>query len=278
MKKSFGDKYVYISFLIFCVLTAWWLLIQLGITDNDLNREIFSATYGVMALWGGLFGLFVSKKWGGVKSTLGKGVLMLSIGLLLQEFGQISYSVYYYLLNVDKVPYPSFGDLGYFGSIFFYISGAWFISSAIGIKYALAKMHNKILAVIIPLFAVLMSYFFFVQGVDSSSETILVQLLNIGYPIGQSIYVGIAMLGYLLSRKLLGGAMKNPLSLLLLSLMLQYCADFVFLYQTAQETWRVAGINEYMYLTTYFVTTISMVSLYKLSNINLSINSSKSNG
>ncbi len=239
----------------------WWLLLQI----TDLNREIFSASYCLMALWGGILGLIASKKWGGYKSILGTAILMLAIGLLLQVFGQLAYSFYYYLLKLDDVPYPSMGDIGFFGSIFFYIAGAWYISSTVGLKYALKSPLNKLLAVVIPLFSLIISYYFFVQNIDLKADTFLVTLLNVGYPLGQSIYVGIAALGYVLSRKLLGGSMRQPLSLLLLSMMLQYVADFVFLYQTNSETWVVGGINEYMYLISYFLMSMALVSLYTVS-------------
>jgi hypothetical protein len=266
MTKALGSKYSIVSITIFATLSIWWLLLQF----TDLNREVFSASYCAMAFWGGILGLIVSEKWGGSKSSLGFAVLMLAIGLLLQVFGQLAYSVYYYVLKLDEVPYPSIGDVGFFGSIFFYIAGAWFISTTVGIKYALKDPKNKILAVLIPLFALVSSYYFFVQGQDLTSEGLLITLLNLGYPLGQSIYVGIAALGYFLSRKLLGGSMRGPLSLLLLSLILQYASDFVFLYQTYHETWVVGGINEYMYLISYFVMAMALVSLYQVSALSKS--------
>lgn len=252
--------YSIISLFLYIALSAWWVMVQFLPFDTDANRELFSATYGVMALWGGIIGLIVSKRWGGGKSALGRALMNFSIGLLLQVFGQISYSAYTYLFHIE-IPYPSIGDIGFFGSIFFYIMGAWHLATTVGIGLALDKFVNKICAFIIPTASIFAAYMFFRDNLEFIADEPLTTLLNFGYPFGQAIYVSIALLAYLLSWKLLGGIMRPKLSLLLLSLILQYASDFVFLVQTFNETWLTAGFNELMYLSAYFMMTMSLVFL-----------------
>ena len=110
-----------VTVLLFLLLTGWWLLLRLTpIGEDSFQNELFSASYGVMALWGGLLGWRISKKWGGVKSILGRSIVFFALGLLAQEFGQLIYSFYSLYLGVE-IPYPSLGDLGFFGSIPLYI-------------------------------------------------------------------------------------------------------------------------------------------------------------
>jgi len=44
-----------------------------------------------------------SRKWGGLRSVMGKAILMFSLGLVAQEFGQLSYAFYN---DIYKTPGP----------------------------------------------------------------------------------------------------------------------------------------------------------------------------
>ncbi len=83
-------------------------------------------------------------------------------------------------------------------------------------------------------------------------------LLDFGYPLGQAIYVSLAILVAFLSRSTLGGVMRMPTLCLLYALVFQYFCDFTFLYQVQHGTWYVGGINDYMYFASYFFMTISL--------------------
>ena len=129
----------------FIIFTLWWLYITVSLRHSDHNsvhNQVFAATYGVQALFGGLIGLWAAKKWGGSKSLVGRALLFFGLGLLLQQFGQIVYSIYLYALN-GQIPYPSFGDIGYFGSVLFYIYAAWQLAKAAVSSLPCANDPNK---------------------------------------------------------------------------------------------------------------------------------------
>jgi hypothetical protein len=86
-------------------------------------------------------------------------------------------------------------------------------------------------------------------------------VLDFGYPLGQAIYVSIAMLTLIISRKALGGIMREPMAFLLIALVVQYLSDFMFLYQVSNEQWYVGGLNDYMYLISYFLMTLGLIQL-----------------
>lgn len=103
------------------------------------------------------------------------------------------------------------------------------------------------------------SYLFFLQGYEFDWSNKLKIFLDFGYPFGQAIYVSIAMLAFFFSRNFLGGVMKRPLWILMFALIFQYCADFMFLYQSNTDTWYVGGINDYLYFVSYFLMTLALI-------------------
>lgn len=245
--------------VLFTIWTLFWIYLQFLAPNSDYN-QFFSDTYGVVALFGGLCGLAVSKKWGGVKSVMGRAIIFFSLGLLAQEFGQITYSFYHHVFHVE-VPYPSLGDIGYFGSIPLYILGAWNVAKASGARVGVNSFVNKIQVVIIPIIMLCISYWFFLKDYSFEGQSPLVIFLDFGYPFGQAIYISIALLAYLLSRKLLGGIMRSKILFLLFALFLQYIADYMFLYQNSQGIWSPGGINDYTYLIAYFCMSLALLEL-----------------
>ena len=249
--------------VVFIGFTVWWLYINvlLRVSDhNSLHNQVFTDTYGIVALLGGVIGIIASKKWGGSRSLVGRSLLFFSIGLLLQEFGQIAYSFYYYVLN-NQGPYPSFADVGYFGSVLVYIYASWQLAKASGINFALKARSKKMLAILLPLIVLVVSYMFFLRDYQfdfSTAKASLTVFLDFGYPLGQAIYIAIALVTYLLSNKMLGGVMRNKILLVLAALCVQYAADFSFLYANQKGTFFAAGANDYVYLLAYTVMALAL--------------------
>ncbi len=264
IKKEWQAK---VSLLLFVFFTAWWLIIQQKVAGSEANHNYFSDTYGLIALWGGIWGMYISVGWGGMKSLIGRTIIYFSIGLLMQEFGQLAYS-YYYLFQGIAVPYPSIGDIGYFGSIPFYILGVFTLAKTSGIVISLKSIENKLQAVIIPFGTLVFSYFFFLRNYTFDLSNPLTVFLDFGYPLGQSIYISLALLTFLLSRKLLGGVMRGRILFFLLALVVQYLADFTFLYQASNASWIAGGFNDYLYLLSYFLMSMALFQMYTaLSNL-----------
>lgn len=255
------NKLIVLVIALFAGLSAWWLWLYFGgyVGETD-QAERFSSAYGVMALCGGLIGLSVSKKWGGFKSLIGKFTIFISLGLLAQEFGQITYSLYTYLFHVE-IPYPSVGDVGYFGSVVFYCIAVIYLIKALKLKTTLTSTTNKILVVLIPLILLGSSYFFFLSGNEYDFSHPLTVFLDFGYPLGQVFYISLALLAFTLSMRYLGGIMKSVILFLIFALFAQYVSDFTFLYSVSRKTWETAGINEYTYLVSYFIMTLALLQL-----------------
>jgi hypothetical protein len=260
-----------ISIALFVIFTIWWIILKLTVTPLDLHNQVFAALYGITAFWGGVWGVMISLKWGGWKSIMGKAILLFSIGLLLQEFGQLSYSFYIYFMHIE-VPYPSIGDIGFFGSIPCYIYGIWLLGKTSGIKIGFKQSKIRIFALIIPLFILLSAYYLFLLHYEFDWTNPLAIFLDFCYPLGEAIYISLAISTYILSKNILGGLMKNKILFLLFALTVQFIADYTFLYQAKNGLWHAGGLNDYMYLLSY---TLMALSLYQFNITNVKTENSK---
>ena len=159
-----NNKFLYqLTFALFIALTLWYFYIhQIGLDGTLTIRQFWGSTYQILAILGGITGLFVARTWG-YKSLFGKAILFFAIGLLLQSFGQTVDSFYNFFLNAT-IPYPSLGDLGFMGSVFAYIIASVNLLKATGIQVSIKSVKGKALAICIPLVILVTCYFFFLQG------------------------------------------------------------------------------------------------------------------
>lgn len=255
-----GSWQTKVAYVIFFVFSTWWLVNLLFISKNNPSYQYFGESYALMALWGGVWGMYNSRHWGGLKSVLGRSLFMFSLGLFFQLFGQIAYSYFVYVLKIDN-PYPSIGDIGYFGSIFCYILAVWFLAKASGVNIGLRSYRNKIFAVIIPAVILGIGYFLFLKDYVFDWKNPLGVFLDFGYPLGEAIYISFAILAYFLSRQVLGGLLKGKILFILFALCVQFVADYTFLYENKVNTWYVGGINDFLYFFAYFLMTLALLQM-----------------
>lgn len=262
MKDYFRKDFaMQVSLGFFVLISIWWVILFLSGVKEGFENYLFGASYGLICIWGGLTGLFVvAPKWGGFKSLMGQAISVLSLGLLTQEFGQLVFSYYNIFLDVP-VPYPSVADVGFFGTIPFYIYGIFLISKLAGVRFSLKKFRNQILALIIPTGMLVITYTIFLRGYEFDFSNPLKIFLDFGYPFGEAIYISIAILAYGLTRNFLGGLMRSKILFLIAAFVLQYVAEFNFLWQSNNNTWLNGGYGDYLYFLAYFTMTIGIIQL-----------------
>src|ERR1035438_10224201 len=107
--------------LVFLGFFVWWISFQHVVTKLGLSVQWFGSTYAFLALMGAIVGFVAARKWGGFKTILGKALMFFSIGLLAQAAGQLIGDYYVVWAHQSTIPYPSWDDVAYFGSILFYI-------------------------------------------------------------------------------------------------------------------------------------------------------------
>lgn len=252
------DRVVQVVLALFVLLLIWWVyILQAG---NETGNLLWAASYQIIALLGGVWGVRIAQDWGSRKSIMGRSITAFAVGLLLQTFGQSVFSFYNLFLQVE-IPYPSISDIGFFGSIPFYIYGILLLAKASGVTISLQSYGRKIQAIIIPLILLGLSYYFFLGAYEYDGNGLLKAFLDFGYPLGQAIYVAIAILTYILSKKVLGGIMRGRILFILLALIAQYIADSNFLYQAINLTWVNGGYGDVLYMIAYLLMALGLLQL-----------------
>jgi hypothetical protein len=237
---------------------AWDLYINLAIPDNELQRGFLTDTYGVVALVAAIMGILVSRDWGGKYSFVGKALIFLSMGLLMQFLGNLSYTLIYYLTNIEN-PYPAFGEVFYVLSVPLYIFGIWYLGISSGALYKLKTKKGKTITICITITLLIASYLLFIYNKVDMSEPILSIVLEYYYPMAQTLFVALAICTFVLSTELLGGIMRARVLFILFALVFQYFADGVFLYNTRNDLWQPAGVSDLMFIFSYFLMGLGLI-------------------
>ena len=157
------------------------------------------------------------------------------------------------------MPYPSIADIGFLGSVIFYIYGAVLLGQVCGIKLSLKAYHNKAIAFVIPLIILISSYVFFLRNYVFDFSNPVRVFLDFGYPLGEATYLSLAILAFLLSKDYLGGIMRGTMLFIILALFLQYVAEFNFLFQAGNSSWLNGGYGDFLYFVSYTFMSFSLI-------------------
>lgn len=260
IRHQFFAKVLFVMFIFF---SFWWVFMTSFLPRDHFSYGLYGTLYGVIAAWGGGWGLIIAREWGGFKSVMGKAIIMFSLGLFAQEFGQCAYTFYIFVLN-DEIPYPSVGDIGFFGTIPFYIYGAYLLAKAAGVRFSLKSYINKLQAILIPVAMLSVAYFLFLRDYTFDFSQPLKIFLDFGYPFGQAIYISIAILTYSLTRSILGGLMKTKVLFLIAAFGVQFLADYAFIY--FHDQYYPGSILDYLYVFAYFLMGIGIFQLHIVAN------------
>lgn len=257
IRKEFTAKLAVVFFIVYAL---WFIYFHLPGVPAGSQYDWFTATYGVVAIWGSFWGFLIARKWGWFRSIMGKSIIFFALGLAFQEAGQLAYTYYIYFLKIE-LPYPSIGDILFISSVPCYSIAVMFLAKASGVRISLQSFIGKMQAILIPVGMVLASYFIFLQGHEVKLSEPGKIFFDFGYPLGDAIYISLAILTFTLTKGVLGGIMKSKVLLILIAMLIQYIADWTFLYQASRGTWSVSGINDFIYLTAYFIMTLALLNL-----------------
>lgn len=247
------------------MLVIWWFTIQLsGIKDTPFNLA-FAFAYGLIPIIGGAFGLMESKKWGFLGSKMGKALFFISLGLITWGVGEMIWSFYNFVLQVE-IPYPSWADASFIISWPLWSIGVFFMSYATGAKFGLKNLGGKVLLVLVPLVAVVISYYLLVtvarQGSFEIGGGLLKVFFDLAYPVWDVVILTIAVLVYGLSLDFLGGRFKWPVIITLLGFGINYFADFGFSYTTTVGGFYNGNWVDLLFTGAMFVLSFGVNSFY----------------
>ena len=192
-----------------------------------------------------------------MKGSVGKAVLLIGFGLFCWGMGETIWSYYNFFVG-EPAPYPSFADLGFAPSIFFYGLGAIYLSRATGAKFGLRNIYAKIFAAIAPFIILAVSYYLFVTVARGGvlvpeGETPLKTILDIAYPFGDFLALAISIVISGLSFKYLGGKYLYDIISILFGLAVMTIGDAVFSYTTTVGTFYNGQFGDLLLTTGLFL-------------------------
>lgn len=250
--------------LFYFLLVIWWLSLHFRGLENTTENYFYSLVYGLIPLLWGLFGLKTSQEWGGFKSTMGRCVRFLSLGLCSWAVGNIVFAYYNLVLNIE-VPYPSIADYIFFLSFPLWIIGMSHFSKLSGAYFSMRQFKGKIAFLLIPLIAIISSYYLlFIVARGGEIDTTggwQKLILDIAFPIGDALILTIGLMLYGLSYSYLGGKYKLPIIITLIGFFLAYITDFSYSYTTTLQTFFVGNWVDLLYATTFFFLSLGITSL-----------------
>lgn len=245
----------------YALIYTWFMFNQFNGSENNY---LFNWAYGFLGLTSAVYGITIAyKKWGGFRSSLGKLLIFLSLGLFSQWVG-LQIWTYYNVVAQQEVPYPSLADIGYFGLVPMYIIAAFLLAKVAGAKFSLKSVRGKVLVVMLPIISLSAAFFLFVRDVGFEGSGPLKLFFDIGYPIGDIIPVTIALTVLLMTAGLIGGKMKSRMILIVIAFFAQFVTDYMFLYQTGVGTYVNGGIVDLMYASSYMVMGLTLASFSRI--------------
>jgi len=264
MKLNYYQKLLS-GYLVFLIL--YWIILQFSQETTSIYNYLYSFLFSLVPLIGGFWGMFKSRVWGGLKSSVGRAVFFISLGLFAWGIGSMGWSYYNLFLKI-AAPYPSWADLGFASSIFFYGLGAIFLSRATGAKFGLRNIYAKIFTVIMPVIVFAVSYYVLVivarAGVlVPEGETPLKTVLDIAYPLGDFFSLAIAIVVSGLSFKYLGGRYVKDIIAILMGLGVMFIADSIFSYTTTLGTFYNGNFGDLILTLGLFLLTFGVLGLDK---------------
>lgn len=256
---------LYLPLILCLVYLVWWA----GINFLDWpNRDNYSDSYSLVALSAGIAGLLAAKQWGMFKSRFGAAIGYISAGLLLQFLGHLIYAIYFRVGHVE-LAYPSIGDIPFLFTGVAYALGLYnLLRVIVGRGKIFQPVYVLVVSLLSTLFLSALVYVSFLHfGIHDSRGTIY-SLLNIAYPTIQAVYFLLGVVALLQAKRMAGGKMFSAVLVLVLALLVQYAADFSFLYQDYHDTWQAAGSNDLIYVIAYGMMAFSLL---RIENVRASI-------
>ena len=212
---------------------VWLVAIALVYLFGQANLAFLSVASNIIspasALLPALYSLVLVRRYGSdPKHRFARIWVSLTVGLFLWLLGEITWSVYYFVLSVE-VPYPSIADLfwvvGYFPIMVFMIGYVMPFKEAFSSRKIAGAVGAALLAALV-VFSVL------VGPVLSLGEEPLTQLFDLAYPALDIVLLGVSIAGMVL---FLPGKLSRFWAWFNLGLIFIVIADLIFSYSTALD-------------------------------------------
>ncbi len=265
-------KTILILIACYAPLLVWWATIQSRNLVDTNENYFFGVALGLFVIICGITGLSKAKFWGSFSSYIGRFVIFLSSGFIFWGIGTLI--IGYFNLFLDQAyPYPSIADVVYIISWPLWILAIFNLSKATGARFKLKSIKGKILALLIIIIAIIVSYYLLFAvargGVFEISDVSFLRLFfDFAYPVGSMAIVTSSLLLFGLSINYLGGIYKVPILLIIFGFILNYIADLAFTYINTIGTYSVGNWVDMLYATIFLILGIGVNLFDHKSNMN----------
>ena len=244
------------------MIIFWFFLLATHRTFGNLNY-FFSFLMGLLPFFGGIVAMMRARDWTSMKGYVSRGVFFLGLGLFCWGCGELIWSYYNFFTGVSA-PYPSFADLGFAPSVFFYCIGAVYLARAAGADLGLRRRFATLFMVVVPVIMFFFSYYFLVtvarQGVLlSSSDSPLKNFFDIAYPIGDFISLTAAVVISGLSFRFIMSEYRIAIFSILSGLAVMFVADSIFSYTTSLATYFNGDLGDIIFTIALFLLTFGVL-------------------
>lgn len=271
---KFSKSSIILTVIFFLELFVWIILaIATGhkaVTEGflfDGVLKVFHLTGDILFVLGGLLGLNTARTWGGFKSSIGKTIIFISLGLITWGLGGFMWFWYLFYGHIE-IPYPSLADVGFVLALPLWSLGVCHLAKATGAKFELRKTRGKIILFLVPILACIFSYYLLITiargGMIDFSVNRAQLFFNLAYPLGDVLIFTTIGVIYLLSNKLLGGKYKKTIFTLFIGFIIMYGADFLFSYTTTNESYFNGNYVDMLFSSAIWVISVSINNLIPL--------------
>jgi hypothetical protein len=238
-----------------------------GLTEGFYNY-LYSFLFGLIPLFGGAAAMYRSGLWGRFKSSVGKAVFFIGLGIFLWGCGETIWSYYNFFLGIPA-PYPSLADFGFAPSIFFYGIGAVYLSTASGAKFGLRSSRAKIFVAVALIILFILSHYLLVTVARGGvlipeGDAGLKALLDLLYPFGDFVALTLAVITSGLSLKYLGGKHIIDIVAVWLGLAAMFVGDTIFSYTTTIGTYYNGNFGDLVLMLGTSSLTFGVLGFYNL--------------
>lgn len=258
-------KSSFIKFFVFLVIfnSVWNLKINLSASLNSFESYLWAISYSSISLSAYLFFYFGSKRTNlKVKESVWfRARRLYSYGLLSQGLGLLTWT--YYNLTGTEIPYPSFADLGYFGTAIFYLLASFYVLIGCVPWVSQFLKYKKSIVVLSPLLMFLITTLNYMQIFTLSLDNQIKLALDHLYPFLEISSIFIVLCGLIFLDKKYS-LIKSRIFLLLTALVAHFIAEYIFVISVKNLQYTNGNYNDFMYLLAHALMGISITGLIPL--------------
>jgi len=257
---------IYSIGIVSSLLVLTWLVLAVTNTRYEMVNYYWQAGLAAAAICFGIFGLTTAKHWSWLKSGVGQGVFLISLGLIMWGLGQAGWTYAVIKDPTYQTPPSHLIDILYSSSIPLWAFGMLRLSKATGAKYGLRGTGAKLGVVELIAVMFILSYYVLVQVARGgsayfhSSDAVTI-FFDLWYAAGDVVNLTLALAIFGLSWKYLGGMFKRPVLMILFGFAVIYLADFMFSFYDGKSQYYNGHWIDLLYVAMLAVFTVGLVLL-----------------